>query len=110
MMITRNERRLKAVGHYYPLLNSKQCSRCGNSFIREKMWHVLRYGPICGRTYDHFYCLGCCPTKGDVLTEIDIGLSPWGIAFVDSPSYVAGSSGKREAEVAKITEPMRAGR
>lgn len=44
MMIDKTNKRLMSVKETYPLLFQKQCSCCGNNYIKEKMYKVHRWG------------------------------------------------------------------
>lgn len=63
-------------------LKPRQCECCKNSFIREKMWCVERWG-INKTTHTYYYCTSCMGSPEEVLNEIDTDANPFGIAWVD---------------------------
>ena len=82
MMISKEQKRLKAIKEIRPLVFPVTCSCCNNDFVREKVFKVARWG-VNKMVHDWYYCKHCMPTKEDVIHEIDTDKCIFGIAFVD---------------------------
>ncbi len=70
MKVDMEQRRLKKIKLIRVHFIAKECKKCGNHYVHEKMWRVARWG-INDAVYDWHYCTNCFKTKEEVLKEVD---------------------------------------